>query len=103
MTLLKQIAEIEGKTGYLDHPFAADTMTENRCIHCHYHKNQHPVWNPLTNWSDCGPLLEKYQLHCVAGHASASGEWLVGTSVRSMRSDPDLRTAIVKAIVESKR
>lgn len=89
-SLLKRIAEIE-------FPDSARPM---------YALNYPPEdFNPLTSWADCGPLIEKYVSEMNL-HIRPIDKLLVWSvrckhDSRAFAQDPDLRTAICKAIIEA--
>ena len=63
-----------------------------------YYKPGHvdTEWNPLTNWSDCGPLVEKYK-----PKIRHLGEWWDVRLGSAHENHPDLKRAICLAIIAS--
>ena len=54
--ILKRLAEIEGKDYYdTQETWEWDDRQDDEVIFP-------PLWNPLTDWSDLGPLIEKHQI-----------------------------------------
>jgi len=80
--LLRRLAEIEGMTAYLK-PYAT------------------PEWNPLTNWSDCGPLQDKHHV-CTNRPRLDQNRWSAWIGEETAKDD-DLKRAICLAIVEAHR
>ena len=92
--ILRKLAEIEGKP-YLH----GDAITDDTPAFKWAADNGH-FWNPLTNWSDCGPLVEKYELCMVL---NPDRVWECGPSDNFQTTeDLDLKRAICLAIIESK-
>ncbi len=63
-------------------------------------------WNPLTNWSDCGPLVEKYgfdvEYELIGGMVNWSiSKFPMTKSTSYLARDPDLKRAICLAIIAS--
>lgn len=76
--LLKRLAEIEER--------GADEITLL-------------IWNPLLYWSDCGPLIEKYQLDIE--WAEINWHVMKWPDTDYYVKDPDLKRCICMAIVEA--
>lgn len=62
--ILKRIAEIEGATPEVEYIYTreVDMHTGEQVVYERrfYVNSLGEGWNPLTNWSDLGPLIEKY-------------------------------------------
>ncbi len=97
--LLRQIAEIEGwEYCYTDDSLGpmfrkAGPITPSNSL-------EYVAWNPLTNDADAFTLIEKHKIFLM--WLDSSSTWMAEAEV-ACEYDPDLRTAIVKAIVEANR
>ena len=81
--LLSKLAEIEG----VERRELADGPRPKRIV---YGRG----WDPLTNWSDCGPLVDKYR-----PHITQSGTAWAVLIVKDYHIDTDLKRALCVAIV----
>lgn len=108
--LLRKLAEIEG---YWD---GNDFWMEGTSMIPPWEDDYDHVWNPLTNWSDCGPLVEKYADFLSFNRCDWSKteqcylNWKISwwdsskpveTEIEGDRC-PDLKRAICLAIIASK-
>lgn len=58
--ILRRLAEIEGWTDCGTH--TVSLYEGHKALEGLWIKELGKVWNPLTNWSDLGPLIEKYRV-----------------------------------------
>jgi len=92
--LLRKLAEMEGYVETLTDSYAPKNHTDKR-----------PFWNPLTNWSDCGPLQEQLiRDGWLFVFLKDEGIFMLSSRKHNKAvQDPDLKRAICLAIVESKK
>lgn len=100
--ILRKLAETEGiQKGHKDFPALKDHyvvfINEGEWL------EGYAIWNRLTNWADCGPLVEKYRpMIKDYGDFWAVTIDISGSLECHHSEEPDLKRGICLAIIKSR-